>query len=162
MHTKTTVTAKPNDPILKVTRQFNTSPAALFRVFSEKEFIEKWWNPFGKAIVHELKFIEGGMWKFSTGGEEDVTFHGFYHEITPSKRIIHTSEFDNLQQFTGDRGKAALSKYEFEPVDGGTKLTLTELYMSADDLQMAVDNNMEKGIIASYETIDSLVEELNR
>jgi uncharacterized protein YndB with AHSA1/START domain len=160
MNNKTTVIAEPGSSILRIERRFNAVPEKVFRIFSERQFVEKWWNPFGGATVHALDFTEGGEWKFSTGGDEDITFHGFYHEITPPKRIVHTSEFDNLEQMIGDRGHTALSKYEFEPVDGGTKVILTELYMSVQDRDMAIENNMEQGVVASYESIDKLLEEV--
>lgn len=161
MSNKTTVIADPGSSILRIERQFDASPEKVFRVFSERQFIEKWWNPFGKATVHMFDFVEGGAWKFSTGGDDNITFHGYYHEITSPRRIVHTSEFDNLQEMVGDRGHTVLSKYEFEAFGGGTKVMLTELYMSAQDRDMAIENNMEQGVVASYNTIDGLLKETN-
>jgi uncharacterized protein YndB with AHSA1/START domain len=160
MSNKTTIIAEPGSSIVRIERQFDATPEKIFRIFSEQRFVEKWWSPFGTATVHALEFTEGGAWKFSTGGEEDITFHGFYHEITAPKRIVHTSEFDNLEQMIGERGHTVLSKYDFEPVDRGTKVTLTELYMSVQDRDMAVEHGMEQGVVATYENIDTLLGEV--
>lgn len=160
MSNQTKVIAEKGSPILIIERIFSATPDKVFRIFSERDLIEKWWNPFGRATVDAHDFIEGGKWQYGTGEPDNVSFHGYFHEITPQRRIVHTSEFDNLEAMIGDRGHTAISRYEFEQIDGGTKVTLTEVYMSVQDRDMAIENNMEAGVVKSYETIDTLLEEM--
>lgn len=157
------INAENNSPIITIEREFAAIPEKVFRIFSEKDFVAKWWNPMGNAVVEELDFKEGGKWSFSSDAEAGkITFHGFFHEISYPKRFVQTSEFDNLAEMIGDRGHTVLAKYEFEPVgENHTKLKVTEVYMSVDDRDNAIASDMEPGLTESYNKIDKVLEELN-
>lgn len=159
MSNKITVTTEPGTSILRVERVFNAPRENVFRVFTDAEKIKRWWSPGGSAVV-EIDAREGGAWKFSEKQSDSngVTFYGVFHEVSSPERIVQTSEFENL----GERGHVVLEKYEFTDLgDGRTKLLLTDVFSSLEDLHNAVQSGMEHGLAQSYEKLDILLEEMN-
>ena len=158
MSNQTTVTAEAGSPIITIERIFDAPREKVFRVFSDAALVARWWSPNGTATVEALDFREGGRWHFSGTGDQTISFHGFFHEITAPERFVQTSEFDNLEAMIGERGHTVLAKYEFLPTeDGRTRLVTTEMYMSTEDRDMAVQSDMESGVVRAYQSVDSIL-----
>lgn len=155
MSNKTTLTTEPNSPIIRIERIFDAPRDKVFRAFTQKDKIEKWW---GENAQIEVDARDGGAWKFTASTDQyEVTFYGFFHEVTAPERIVQTSEFANL----GERGHVVLSTYTFtELEDGRTGVLLSEVYSSVEDLQMAVENNMQEGVVRQYNTLDEVFQEM--
>lgn len=162
MSNKTTIIADPGSPIIRFERVFDAPRDKVFEVFTNKDMLAKWWSPSKTARIDELDVREGGLWKFtdvSPDGSE-IAFHGYFHEITPPERFVQTSEFDNLVDIIGERGHTVLARYEFKELpDGQTQYIGTEIYMSADDRDMAIQSGMESGVVQSFNNIDAIFEE---
>lgn len=154
MSNKTTITAEKNSAILRIERIFDAPREQVFKIFTQKDMLEQWWYPYGKAEV-EIDAREGGLWKFSAG--EKVNFYGVIHEVSAPERIVQTEEFGG----TGERGHVALDRYEFTELPGDrTQMALTTTFLSVADRDMAVQS-MEEGVVKSYLTIDTLLERSN-
>lgn len=151
MSNKTIITKEPGQPIMRIERVFDAPRQDVFDIFTTKELLEKWWSPYEQATI-QIDAREGGRWHFTAG--PDVTFYGYIHEFSAPERFVQTEEFANAPE----RGHAALDRYEFaELPDGKTKMTLTTVFLSTADRDLAIESGMETGVIKSYETIDTLL-----
>lgn len=157
MSNKTTITADPGSPILTITRVFDAPREKVFRAFTQKDTLAKWWSPWGEALV-EVDPRAGGAWRFTdrTGGQ-DVTFFGYYHDVTAPERIVQTEEFADL----GERGHVVLDRYDFNELEGSrTQVVMTSAFLSTEGRDAAVQTGMEKGIIQQHENLDKVLKEM--
>lgn len=151
MSNKTSVIAEPSQPSLLVERVFDAPREEVFEMFTNKDLLKKWWNPYGEADA-EFDAHEGGKWRFS--GDGNAKFHGVIHEITAPERLVQTEEHDGAPE----RGHVALDRLDFAELPGDkTKLTMVTMFLSVAERDAAVKKGMTTGIEKCYEIIDELL-----
>jgi uncharacterized protein YndB with AHSA1/START domain len=152
-----TLTAEPGTSIIQIERIFDAPRNKVFLTFTHKEKLEKWWSPNGEAHI-KIDAREGGAWKFTDvmSDGQKITFYGIFHEVTSPERIVQTAEFANV----GERGHVVLEKYEFTELDDKrTRLLLTEVFMSVEDRDAAIESGMEGGLAQSYDNLENILQE---
>ena len=156
MSNVTKLTAVPNSSIIRIERIFDAPRERVFRLFTTKEKVQKWWNPWGVARVEEFDPRVGGSWRIGGGDGEEAVFFGVFHDVTFPERLVQTSEFANLPE----PGHVVLDRYEFTVLPNGkTQMVLTEAFLSVEDRDAAVDSGMEPGVVQQYLNLDALLME---
>lgn len=121
----------------EIERTFPHLPENVFAAFAELGVKSRWFG--GDEYVRDgnqaMDFREGGTEHLY--GEHDgkqMTYDARYIDIVPDVRIIYTYEMT----MDGRRISATVAAVELTPVDGGTRLKLTEhgIYLDGRD-QMA-------------------------
>jgi uncharacterized protein YndB with AHSA1/START domain len=84
---------------VRLHRVLKTSPARIYRAFTDAEAMAKWLPPHGfTGKVHSIDAKVGGTYKMSftnlTTGHGH-SFGGTYLELVPNERIVHTDKFDD-------------------------------------------------------------------
>ena len=88
-----------SDNKVSLHRVLKTSPAKVYRAFTEAAAIASWLPPYGfVCTVHEMKVQVGGAHKmsfqnFSTGNSH--SFGGNYLELRPGELVKYTDKFDD-------------------------------------------------------------------
>ena len=82
-----------------------------------------------------------------------MSIHGFYREIVVPERIVHTESFD-------DYPSEALVTTVLTEQEGRTTLTTTSVYESKEVRDAVLKSNMEKGVKASYDNLDRLLQSM--
>ncbi|MFO1244873.1 MAG: SRPBCC family protein [Ramlibacter sp.] len=106
-------------------RVLRTTPAMLYRAFTEPGAFARWLPPFGfVGEVHAMDAVVGGMWRmsfthFSTGHTH--SFGGKYHELVPGERVVYDASFDD----PGLPGTLKTS-VTLKAVRGGTDIAITQ------------------------------------
>lgn len=117
------------DRELVITRTFDAPARLLFKAWSTREHIMKWFGPVGWPVTMcEMDFRVGGRWRMAmTGpsGKQNTLFGGTYLEIVPDRRIV----FDNGFETPG--AERMIMTITFEEMDGKTTLTHHTLFASA-------------------------------
>lgn len=117
------------DRELVITRTFDAPARLLFKAWSTREHIMKWFGPVGWPVTMcEMDFRVGGRWRMAmTGpsGNQNTPFGGTYLEIVPDRRIV----FDNGFETPG--AERMIMTITFEEMDGKTTLTHHTLFASA-------------------------------
>ena len=88
-------TVEPDQPVVRITAEFDALREDIFRCFTDHELIPRWWGPSAyRTNVNKLDPRVGGQWRFVQEGEEGQIFgfHGVYKEINPPERISYTFE----------------------------------------------------------------------
>ena len=112
------IEADPTLPIIRMTRDFDATPAQLMRAHTDPELFARWVGPNGmETKILDWDATTGGRWRYVAGRDgEEYGFHGCFHEVGED-RIVQTFTFD------GQPDDVALETLQFEDLgDGRTRL----------------------------------------
>jgi uncharacterized protein YndB with AHSA1/START domain len=76
---------------LVLTRTFDAPRDLVFKLWTEKEHLEKWWGPAGfTTTVHENEVRPGGASYYTMRGPDgnDYPFRGKYLEVVPPEKLV--------------------------------------------------------------------------
>ena len=156
MTNPTNITAQPGTPFLDVVRDFDATPAQVFRAWTEPDLIVRWLGP--RDVKMELIDFDphpGGTYRYVHSNDSGrYGFRGVFHTVTRGELIIQTFEFD------GAPDQVCIESIRFTEVDGRTRVTLHDVFPSVEARDMAVASGMNGGIIESMERVDELLPEL--
>ncbi len=140
-----------------VTHVFDAPQKLVFKTFTDPKHIPNWWGPkILITVVDKMEVKEGGIWRFIQRDPEgkEFAFHGVFHEVTPSERIIDTFEFEGLPE----KGHVILETKRFEELPGNkTKLTMQSVFQSIEDRDGMVNSGMGSGLRESMERFEVLL-----
>ena len=106
-----------------LTRVFDAPRELIWKLWTEREHIRKWWGPKGFTLPGcEMDFRPGGTYRFVMRGPggEDNPFHGVYREIVRNERIVFTAILENLP------GHELVTIVTFADEGGKTKVTVRQ------------------------------------
>jgi len=138
---KTQVTT-PNELEIRVERVFDAPREHVFSVWTDPALIPEWWGD--GTVVEEMDVQPGGRWRFRTAYG---VVEGEYREVAAPERLVQTFQ-DHLQTL------------EFEDVDGGTKLTQTMRFETAEQRDTTMQYGVEAGAEAGFERVDAVLQSL--
>ena len=151
---ETEITADPTVPLVRIVREFDAPPEKVFRAHTDPELLAKWMGPRDLEMrIEEFECRTGGSYRYiHSRGDEEFGFHGCFHEVRPSERIVQTFTFD------GWPDAVALEKIVFEDLGNGrTRLVATSLCDSFEDRDAFIASGMETGVKEGYEQLDELL-----
>ncbi|NMR21013.1 SRPBCC family protein [Cellulomonas fimi] len=150
----TTITSDPTVPLVRIVREFDAPAEKVFRAHTDPELVTRWLGPRGLEMrVEHYDCRTGGSYRYvqAENGEE-YWFHGSFHEVRPSERIVQTFTFE------GYPDAVALETLLLEDLgDGRTRLTTTSLVDSFEGRDAFVVSGMEVGVNEGYERLDELL-----
>jgi uncharacterized protein YndB with AHSA1/START domain len=152
-----TIVKRTSDCELVVTRTFNAPAHVVFDAWTKPELLKRWWAPksFGVTLFAcEQDLRAGGTYRFAFGRDpkDPEVFSGRYVEVDPPSRLVLTQ----LYERTPDVGDALVTA-EFEEIEGGTRLTLRQLFPTKRALEGALASGMERGMRVTFDQLDALV-----
>jgi len=156
---KTIFKADPGKQDILIEREFDAPRELVFRAYTDSDLYRQWLGPRGyETTLMEQEPKTGGSYRFIQKDIEgkEYAFHGVYHEVKPSERIIGTFEFEEMP------GHVSLEVSEFEELpDDRTKVTSRSVFLTKEDRDgMMGDGDMESGVIEGYERLDELLEKI--
>lgn len=153
---KTTFTVKRDERKVIMERIFDASPDLVWKTITNPDLIPKWWGPEKyPTTVDKMDMQEGGTWRFISKDAEgnEMAFSGVYKEIDPPKRLVQTFNFEPIGP--GHESTETLVLEETE--DGRTKVTMSSVYNSLEDLDGTVESGMESGARETWERLARLL-----
>ena len=150
----TQITADPDVPLIRISREFDAPPAKVFRAHTDPDLVVQWLGPRGIEMhMDHYDCRTGGSYRYvhvSDGNE--YGFRGCFHEVRPSEVIVQTFTFE------GQPDGVALERLVLEDLgDGRTRLTATSLVESFEARDGILASGMEEGLRQSYERLDELL-----
>ncbi len=76
---------------LLLERRFDASPDQVFRIWSAREHLLRWWGPKDfTCTAFDLEFREGGAWRACIVSDSypEIWMRGIYREIVPGRRLV--------------------------------------------------------------------------
>jgi uncharacterized protein YndB with AHSA1/START domain len=113
------IEADPTLPIIRITRDFDATPAQLMRAHPDPELFARWVGPNGlETKILDRDATTGCRWSYVAGRDgEEYGFHPCFHEVGED-RIVQTFTFDDQPD------GVALETLRFEDLgDGRTRCT---------------------------------------
>lgn len=121
---------------IEITRLVKAPRPLVWKACTEPKHIDQWWGPNGfanKTIAHDLRV--GGQWKYTMTGPDGKVWPNLitYTEVTPIDRLAYDhGDWENPKMFTGS--------LSFTDVEGGTLVTLHNVFPSKDVRDQAIEN----------------------
>ena len=106
---------------LEISRSFDAPPALVFKAWSSKEHLLRWWGPKDfTATSEKLEFLEGGSYRHAIHGPDGKSYgmSGVYREIVEPERIVFTFAWDDEPE--------TLVTVTIRPEGDGTRLTFRQ------------------------------------
>lgn len=124
-----------------LTRIFDAPRSLVFKAWTEREHLMRWWGPRGFTVTScEMDLRPGGAWRLSMRspeGREDRQ-RGIFREIVPPERLVFTYAFEDAG---GNVGHETLVTVTFAEDEGKTKLTVNQAVFET----VAVRNDHARG-----------------
>ena len=153
---RVTIEADPNLPLVRLTRDFEATPAELLRAHTDPELFARWVGPDGMDTeILDWDATTGGRWRYVARRDgHEFAFHGSFHEVGDAC-IVQTFTFD------GQPDHVALETLRFEDLgDGRTRLSAQSLVDSFEGRDQWLASGMETGVEQGYAKLEALLEEL--
>ena len=148
-----TIEGDPKVPVIRITRDFNATPAQLVRAHTDPDLFLQWVGPNGMTTkIDQWDARTGGSWRYvsvADGGQ--FAFRGCFHEIRPD-RIVQTFTYE------GEPDGVALETMVFEDLgDGRTRMHAASLCDSFEGRDAWLQSGMETGVHDGYAKLDRLL-----
>ena len=154
------------DPVFTITRTFDAPLSLVWKVYSEKEHLAKWWGPKGfEWVSGRLDFRPGGIFHYAMRSPDGHLMWGKfnYREIVPMKKVVFTNSFSDEAGMTTRAPFAAnfpmevLNNVEFSEKDGKTTLHMTGTPFNASDCEKTFFQSMFPSMNQGFKgTLDQL------
>ena len=135
-----------SDPVFKISRSFDAPLSLVWKAYSEREHLARWWGPTGFALeIARLDFRPGGVFHYAMRGAAGQLMWGKFHyrEIVPMKKIVYTSSFADESgltaraPFAGNFPLEVLNTVEFAEAAGRTTINLSGTPYNATEEERA-------------------------
>ncbi|MGW7681814.1 SRPBCC family protein [Kribbella sp. NPDC054772] len=150
---ETTINTPAGTPFVEVTREFDATPAQLFRVMSDRDLVAQWMGPRElEMTVEEYDVRSGGRYRYIHRDDSgEYAFRGVFHTVDQDKLIIQTFEWE------GAPGEVCLEKATLEPTATGVRLNQQSVFPSVESRDAFVESGMEHGIRDSMDRLAEVV-----
>lgn len=150
---KATTVVRKSDHEVVVTRIFDSPAAEVYAAWTRPELFREWWAPrsMGATITAcEIDARRGGGYSITFGadGADPMTFFGRYLEVAPASRLAWTNE---------ESPDAPVTTVTFEAEGDGTRLSLRELYPTAEPVADAVEG-LQTMMVEQFAQLDALLD----
>ena len=148
-----TIEADPKVPVIRITREFNGTPAQVLRAHTDPDLYVQWVGPNGMTTkIDQWDARTGGSWRFVQHREgAEFAFRGCFHEIRPD-RIVQTFTYE------GEPDGVALETLVFSDLGGGrTRMVASSVCDSFEDRDAWLQSGMETGVNDGYANIDGML-----
>jgi uncharacterized protein YndB with AHSA1/START domain len=152
----TIIEAPEGTPFLDVTRDFDATPALVFRAFTDPKLVARWLGPRDLDMdVEEFDVRPGGRYRYIHHGghlgDQRAAFHGVFHTVEPDRLIIQTFEYEGVPN------EVKLDILSIEEADGKTRVTTHSVFPSVEAREGALASGMTAGIQDSMERLTELL-----
>lgn len=148
----TTITAAPGTPFIEVVREFDATPARLFRASTDPALVASWLGPREvETEVIEYDVRPGGRYRYlHRSGDRADAFRGVFHTVDPDRLVIQTFEWD------GAPGEASLQSAAYEDLGDRTRLRTRSVFSTVEARDAVIASGMEHGIRDSMDRLAGL------
>jgi uncharacterized protein YndB with AHSA1/START domain len=150
----TEISAPDGTPFLDVTRDFDATPAQVFRAMTDPELVPRWLGPRKlETEIVEYDVRDGGRYRYIQRGPDvpHAEFRGVFHSVEQDSLVVQTFEW------LGAPGQVCLQMTRLDAHEGRTRMTSRSVFPSLEAREAALASGMSFGIRESYERLDELL-----
>ncbi len=141
-----------------LSRVFDAPRELVFRAWTEKEHISRWFGPKGfTTTTHEMDVRVGGMWRFVLRGPDGKSWDSriVFLEIERPELLV----FDHGADQDDDPGRFRVTISFDEQSDKKTVMTMRQLHPTKEQRKAGIAFG---AVELGYQTLDKLAEHLSR
>ncbi|MGV8909385.1 MAG: SRPBCC family protein [Propionicimonas sp.] len=144
-----------------VVAEFDAGADRVWQLWADPRKLERWWGPpEWPATFTRHDFVAGGESRYHMTGPDGEQPGGYWRisEIDPQTRFVVE---DGFTDDTGNPapGDPVVMELRLEEQPGGTRMTLTSTFASAEQLDAMVSMGMEEGLAGALGQIDAVLAE---
>ena len=150
----------PDNRKLWVTREFDAPVEKVWKAWTEREILDKWWAPKPwKAETKEMNFTEGGIWLYSMLGLEGER-HWSRVDI---KTVVPGQSFSSTSKFSDENGVPVDSMpgmgwfVQFFPTATGTKVEVELSFATEASMNTMMQMGFEGGFTMGLNNLEELL-----
>lgn len=152
-----------------IVREFDAPRELVWRVWTEKEHMERWFGPEGfDTRVDHLDFREGGEMRLVMIGPDGTEYpsKGVYIEIDAPRKVVSTDDFgEGIDQIEALKDvklpEGMVTTAEFEDLGERCRLTLTIGHPTEEDRKRHEDMGVVGGWNSSLDKIEEYLAEIS-
>ncbi|GLY68010.1 SRPBCC family protein [Amycolatopsis taiwanensis] len=150
---ETTITAQPDTPFIDVVREFDATPAQVYRAWTDPDLIPQWMGPHGFTMeLIEYDATTGGRYRYvHRDADGEYGFRGVFHTVVANKRIVQTFQYD------GRPNDVSLESLTFEDLGGRTRVRTRSVFPSVESRDGAIASGMENGLRDSMARLEKVL-----
>ena len=147
------VTADPDVPLIRTTREFDAPRERVFRAHADPDLAARWMGPDGtRTRIDRWDCRSGGSFRYvSVLDGPEFAFHGSFHEVRPDELIVQTFTYEGVPD------GVFLEKLRLEDLGSGrcllTSTSLCGSFAERDGMISAMDVGVHEG----YAKLDALL-----
>lgn len=138
------------DRQLMVSRLLPAPPDRVFKMWTNREHVGKWWGPTGYSItVDQMDVRPGGTWRFTMHGPDGTDYPNsiVYDEVDPPQRLVYTHLAPRFQMTV-----------TFDEMMGLTALTMRLVFGSSHERDVTTEKfHAQEGAEQTLERLAQLV-----
>jgi uncharacterized protein YndB with AHSA1/START domain len=147
--------ARPNEPVVEISRWFRSTPSKVFDAWTSPEHVCRWWGPPSLTLVEcDVDLRVGGRYRYVLQGPDGRSYalDGQFVELDPPHRLV--TNF-TMSAAPDDQVVEVTSFNEFAD---GTAVRIVSLHRScvARDAQLS-DGVMEAGVADQFLRLDAVL-----
>ncbi len=147
---------------LVVTAEFAAPPERIWRLWSERDQLQRWWGPPqwpATFTTHDLS--PGSMVRYHMTGPGGERPGGWWRigEVDPPRLLTFQDGFAKPDGSANDDLPVTDVRVTFEPIPTGTRMAITSRYASTEALQQVLDMGMEEGMTLALGQVDGILAE---
>ncbi|HEY9567803.1 MAG TPA: SRPBCC family protein [Thalassobaculum sp.] len=154
-----TVTARPSDRELTLTRVYDAPPETLYRAWTDPAMLKRWIAPRPYETVRaEMDVRPGGLCSFVMKGPDgaEIPCPGVYLEVVENRRLVTTDAYTAAWQPAEKPFMTVILTFEDE--GGRTRYTARCLHWTAEDCDAHENMGFHEGWAQVAEQLAELVE----
>ena len=150
---ETTIEAVADVPAIRMVREFDAPPEAVFRAHTDPALVTQWLGPRRLTMtIERWDAVSGGGYRYTHRDENgEYSFFGSFHEVRPNERIVQTFTFEGFPD------GVCLETATFEDLGGRTRLVGYSLSDSFEARDAMLASGMEVGVNEGYQQLDELL-----
>ncbi len=155
-----TIETPANEPIIVATRTFAAPRALVWKVWTEREHVARWWGTDGQNnVITALDVRPGGKWRIESHEPDGQVyiFVGEYREVDPPRKLVWTFGMENAFF-----GKVLVETHTFDEIDGVTHYKSVSVFDTIEDRDGMVASGMETGMRHGMQVMDEILAELTK
>jgi uncharacterized protein YndB with AHSA1/START domain len=161
---ETTFRVAEDGKTLVVERTFDAPKSRVWKAYSTRELLERWWGPRGwETLIKHLAFEDGGTWHYgmkcvdeSQGEWFGKTSWGMftYANIRPEDSFEYTDVFCDEEGDPTPGMPSSQTLVRLVERDGKTTVTTTTRYDSEEALSQVLEMGMKEGLTQTLDKLD--------
>lgn len=151
--TEAAIVADEKLPIIRITRDFDATPAQLMRAHLDPDLYARWVGPDDTTVQIDVWDVrDGGSWRYvGSRGSDEFAFRGCFHRVG-TDTIVQTFTWEAMPE------DVSLETLRFEDLGNGrTRLHAQSLVDSFESRDAWLRSGMEVGVNDGYAKIDRLL-----